>query len=63
MSSIDMKKDEEIKLKEKSDQSIRKISEESNNSLQTKDTLLEKIKNKQKKHVTFIKPVYTIIDV
>ena len=42
MSSIDMKKDEEIKLKEKSDQSIRKISEESNNSLQTKDTLLEK---------------------
>jgi hypothetical protein len=63
MSNIEITKNEETLLKEKFDKSIRKVSEESNNSLQTKDTIVEKEKIKQKKHVTFIKPVYTIIDV
>ena len=63
MSNIEITKNEETLLKEKFDKSIRKVSEESNNSLQTKDTIVEKEKIKQKKHVTFIKPFYTIIDV
>ncbi len=63
MSNIDIIKNEEILLNDKGDKTNRKVSEESNNSLQTKDTILDKEKNKSKKHVTFIKPVYTIIDV